>query len=69
MNNLSMTEVANPKKPELQPIVFYCKKCKKIVEAKQKGKKLIFKCPLCGQDSIAIGTKKSIENFYHITDK
>ncbi len=73
MNNFSMTQTANQNEDkteeELQPIVFYCKKCKEVVKANRKGKTLVFICPLCKKNNIAIGTKKSIENFYHISDK
>ena len=47
-------------------IVFYCKDCQAIVPAEKKGKGLKFVCPKCSRDNIAIGTQKSIENYYHL---
>lgn len=66
-NNLQFfmkTETTESK--ELQPIVFYCKNCKEIVETQKKGKTLTFICNKCSQGNIAIGTRKSIESFYHL---
>lgn len=61
-----MQEKTEIQTSELQPIVFYCKDCKEIVEAQKTGKTLSFTCPKCSQNNIAIGTRKSIENFYHL---
>ena len=62
----STTNVSLKTENSLQPIVFYCKNCKEIVDAKKKDKSLVFVCPKCSQNNIAIGTKKSIENYYRI---
>jgi len=52
-------------KPVNHSIIFYCKNCKETVQAEKENKSLSFICPLCKKKNIAIGTQKSIENFYH----
>jgi len=47
-------------------LVFYCKKCEEIVDAKQTKKKFTFCCPKCGKNEIAFGTEESIKNHYRI---
>lgn len=59
-------ESPNQETEVLQPVVFYCKECKEIVQADRKGKSLTFTCPQCGKNNIAIGTQRSIENYYNI---
>ena len=49
-----------------QAIIFYCKDCKEVVSAEKKGKSLTFTCPKCTKNNVAIGTQKSIENFYRL---
>ncbi|MDD3066895.1 MAG: hypothetical protein PHO48_03640 [Candidatus Gracilibacteria bacterium] len=50
-------------------LVFYCKNCQEIVEAKQAKKKFHFVCPKCNKQDIAFGTEESIKNHYRIKDK
>ena len=50
---------------EFSPVVYYCKDCKKIVVAVQKRKKIY--CPLCNSNSLAMGTERSIMNYYKPT--
>lgn len=47
-------------------IVFYCKACKKIVDAERIGKKYQYKCPLCKGTEVAFGTEMSIKSVYKI---
>ena len=49
-------------------LVFYCKICEEIVEAKQAKKKFHFVCPKCGKQDIAFGTEESIRNHYRIKE-
>lgn len=49
-------------------LVFYCKNCEEIVEAKQTKKKFKFICPKCGKHEIAFGTEESIHNYYRIRE-
>lgn len=58
MNNLT-----NSKPPFL---VFYCKECEKLVDAKQIGHKHNYRCPVCDA-LVSFGTEKSIKNFYHLS--
>ncbi len=50
-------------------IKFYCKDCQKIVDAKQVGRKNVFRCAICKTKNVAFGTEKSIKNFFHIEDE
>jgi Zn finger protein HypA/HybF involved in hydrogenase expression len=47
-------------------LVFFCKKCEELVDAKQTRKKFTFRCAKCGKDEIAFGTEESIRNHYRI---
>jgi Zn finger protein HypA/HybF involved in hydrogenase expression len=47
-------------------LVFYCRKCEEMVEAKQTRKKFTFRCPKCSKEEIAFGTEESIKNHYRI---
>ncbi|MBU1446045.1 hypothetical protein KKD70_02150 [Patescibacteria group bacterium] len=47
-------------------IIYYCKDCDKIVDAKRVGRKYVFKCSVCGTKNVAFGTEKSIRAFFHI---
>lgn len=58
--------VSEPVITDNQSIIFYCKNCKEIVPAQKKGKSLSFTCPKCTRNNIAIGTQKSIENYYRL---
>lgn len=55
---------------EFDGIVFYCKDCKKIVEAERlaptKKQKVKFKCNECNSKNIFYGTKRGIEAYFHI---
>ena len=69
MNSDSRTIQPIPKNEEDIPpanLVFYCKKCEELVEAKQTKKKFHFRCPKCGKEEVAFGTEESIRNHYHI---
>jgi predicted methyltransferase len=50
-------------------IVFYCKTCKKIVDAERIGKKYQYKCPLCKGTDVAFGTEMSIKSVYDRLNK
>lgn len=50
-------------------IIFYCKDCMEIVDAKKIGKKYIYSCPKCKGKNVAFGTEKSIKNYFHIKEK
>ena len=50
-------------------IKFYCKDCHEIVDAKQVGRKNVFRCAVCKTKNVAFGTEKSIKNFFHIEDE
>lgn len=49
-------------------IIYYCKDCKRIVDASsRKGKKnYSFSCKLCKGKEVAYGTEKSIISYYRI---
>ncbi|MFA6458723.1 MAG: hypothetical protein WCV72_05075 [Patescibacteria group bacterium] len=47
-------------------LVFFCKKCQELVEAKQTKKKFTFRCPKCAKTDVAFGTEESIKNYYRI---
>ena len=49
-------------------LVFYCKNCEELVEAKQTKKQFTFRCPKCGKTEIAFGTEESIRNHYRIKE-
>lgn len=48
------------------PIVFYCKDCREIIKGEKIGNTYTYKCPTCKGDNVAFGTKKSVNNFYHL---
>ena len=50
-------------------MVFYCKDCKKVVDAVPVGRKFAYKCSVCQTKNIAFGSIKSIKNFYRIKDE
>lgn len=52
-----------------EDIIYFCKDCDKIVDAKQVGRKYVFRCNICGTKNVAFGTEKSINNFYHVEEK
>lgn len=45
-------------------LIFFCKKCEEVVDAKQTKKKFTFRCPKCAKTEIAFGTEESIKNHY-----
>ena len=47
-------------------IVYYCQDCEKLAIPKRIGKKLKFKCDVCGKENVAFGTEKSIYSHYDI---
>jgi len=49
-----------------EPVVFFCKDCNAIVNAKPLGNKFVYKCAVCGTKNVAFGTEESIRNFYRI---
>ncbi len=51
-----------------KPIVFFCKDCNKIVDAKPIGKKFVYKCSICGTKNVAFGTEEAIKNYYHFDE-
>jgi len=50
------------------PIVFYCKDCKQIVKVEKIGNTYLYKCHECKGENVVFGTKKSIQNFYHLKE-
>ena len=48
--------------------LFYCKKCKELIDAKQTKKKFTYRCPKCGKQEVAFGTEESIKNHYRIKE-
>lgn len=54
-----------PVSPEA-PIVFYCKDCKKVVDAVRKGNKYEYSCPECKSDRVSFGTRQAIGDFFQI---
>lgn len=50
-------------------IVFYCKDCERIVEARKFGRKYVYKCKDCGTKNVAFGTSKSIKKFFRIEEE
>lgn len=49
-------------------LVFFCKKCEELVDAKQTKKKFTFRCPKCSKTEVAFGTEESLKNHYRIKD-
>lgn len=50
-------------------MLFYCKKCQKVIlDPVKKGKKYEYSCPECKDDRVTFGTKDAIVNFYHIKE-
>lgn len=49
-------------------VVFYCKDCEKIVDVSRAGKKYVYLCQLCGTKNVAFGTKKSIQDYFHVEE-
>lgn len=48
-------------------ILFYCKICKELVKNPKKiGNKYVYKCPHCGKDKVAFGSKESIESYFNL---
>ncbi|MFH1375592.1 MAG: hypothetical protein ABIH35_02895 [Patescibacteria group bacterium] len=45
-------------------LIFFCKNCEEVVDAKQTKKKFTFRCPKCAKTEIAFGTEESIRNHY-----
>lgn len=61
------TEVAEPVQAEDNPILFYCRSCKKLVpEPVKKGTKYEYTCPECKEDRVAFGTQKAICDFFQV---
>jgi hypothetical protein len=52
-----------------EKIKYYCKDCQKIVDAKQVGRKYVFRCSICKTKNVAFGTEKSLVNFFHIEEE
>jgi hypothetical protein len=50
-------------------IVFYCKDCRKIVDAKRKGDKYEYICEVCGSERVCFGTDKAISDFFQVVVK
>jgi len=46
-------------------IAFFCRDCSEIVEV-EKIKNLRFRCKKCGGENIALGTEKSVKNYFHL---
>ena len=56
-------------KTEDPQILFYCKKCQKVIlDPVKKGKKYEYSCPTCKLDWVTFGTKYAISSFYHIKE-
>ena len=63
-----MTTAPAEVKTENFKLVYYCKDCEKIVEAKQIGKRYAYKCAICDTKNVAFGTEKSIRSYYHVEE-
>ncbi len=49
-------------------IIYFCKDCQKIVDAKKEPRRFVYICGICGTKNVAFGTEKSIRNFYHVEE-
>jgi len=49
-------------------VVFFCKDCEKLVEAKPVGRKFAYKCNVCGTKNVAFGTEEAMRNFYRVKE-
>ncbi|MBI5755160.1 hypothetical protein HZA41_03005 [Candidatus Peregrinibacteria bacterium] len=49
-------------------VVYFCKDCQKMVNAKKEPRRYVYTCDICGTKNVAFGTKKSIQHFYHLED-
>lgn len=47
-------------------VVFYCKDCEKLVNAKPLGRKFVYRCNTCGTKNVAFGLEEAIRNFYRV---
>lgn len=65
MQNNQIRKVSNILK---ENIVFFCKDCEQIVEARPFGRKFVYRCVKCGTKNVAFGTEKSIKGFYRLED-
>ena len=60
-------ELESEKDLKTTEILFYCKFCKELIEDPKKiGNRYVYKCPKCGKDRVAFGSKSSIESYFHI---
>jgi len=69
--DLSIAYEIKPKKADLDasPVVFFCRDCRKLVPAKKAEKKLKFSCEICGGKKIVFGTKRALENHFHLNSE
>lgn len=51
---------------ENQGIAFFCHDCEKLVSAEKSKKGVKFTCQECTGKNVAFGTKRSLENFFHL---
>lgn len=52
--------------PVPNPIIFYCRDCKKIVDAVKKGSKYEYTCPVCKSERVVFGSQKAICDFFQV---
>lgn len=74
-----ISEVSTEEKEPLQDeegkkeISFYCRDCKKMVEvkrvdrSKKRKKSVHFECMECGGKNVLYGTKKGLEQYFHLS--
>ncbi len=53
----------------LRNVVFYCKDCEKVVGVTPVGRKFVYRCNICKTKNVALGTVKSVKNYYHLPDE
>ena len=47
------------------PIVFYCRDCKKVLDAPvKKGNKYEYSCPDCKSERVSFGTRQAVSDFF-----
>ena len=63
---MTTKDIKEPTTPINQPIIFYCKDCKKIVKCKKKNPKKKYKiqCDVCNKRNIDYGKEKNIIKYY-----
>lgn len=69
---LANIESSYDEKNPIEPMVYFCKDCRKLVEKPRsisKKNNLTFRCPECKERSVVWGTKRSIYSFFHLNEE